>query len=212
MISERKSGKKSGTKTGFYRRLAWDAIRKNRRLYIPYILTGAVMAMMFYILRYLSASPALEQMPGDSVLMSVLPLGSVVIGVFSLLFLFYTNSFLIRQRCREFGLYNILGMNKRNVSRLMAWETAFTALIAIGAGLPAGMALSKAAELVLLNLLHMDVTFRLYIGGEALWQTALIYACVYLFLLLNALLRIWRSKPLELMQSQRVGEKIPRRT
>ena len=95
-----------------YSRLAWDGIRKNKKLYVPYILTGAVMVMMYYILSYLIESPTLENMVGGSTLAIMLSLGCVVIAVFSLLFLFYTNSFLIRQRYREFGLYNILGMDK----------------------------------------------------------------------------------------------------
>ena len=109
-------------KAGFYPKIAWDGIRKNKRLYFPYILTGGVMVMMYYILSFMIESPALAQMPGGSVLMTVLPLGCIVIAVFSLLFLFYTNSFLIKQRYREFGLYNILGMDKRNISKVMIWE------------------------------------------------------------------------------------------
>ena len=111
------------------------------------------MVMMYYILSSLIESPALAHMPGGSVLISVLLLGCVVIAVFSLFFLFYTNSFLLKQRYREFGLYNILGMDKWNISKIMVWETLFVAVFAIGAGLIAGIIFSKAAELVLLNLL-----------------------------------------------------------
>lgn len=199
-------------KAGFYPKLAWEGVRKNRRLFFPYILTGSVMVMMFYILRFLMESPALAQMAGGSVLMTILPLGCAVIALFSLLFLFYTNSFLIRQRVREFGLYNVLGMDKRNIGRLMLWETGFTALLAIGAGLIAGVAFSKLAELILLNLLKMNVSFTLSIGCAALWQTALLFCGIYLILLLNSLLKLGRSKPLELMQSSKVGEKIPKYT
>ncbi len=162
-------------RAGFYPKLAWDSIRKNKRLYFPYILTGAVMVMMYYILSFLTESPALAQMPGGSVLMSLLPLGCVVIAAFSLLFLFYTNSFLIRQRYREFGLYNILGMDKRNISKVMLWECLMVAVIAIVSGMIASIMLSKAAELILLNLLGMDVSFEFSIGKTFLWQTVVIY-------------------------------------
>ena len=198
-------------KAGFYPRIAWDGIRKNKRLYFPYILTGCVMVMMYYILSFLIESPALAQMPGGSALMTVLPLGCVVIAVFSLLFLFYTNSFLIKQRYREFGLYNILGMDKRNISKIMVWETLFVAIFAIGSGLIAGIIFSKAAELVLLNLLNMEVDFTLSLGLVSLRQTPLIYGGIYLLLLLNSLIKVRRSKPLELMQSSKVGERIPKR-
>ena len=195
----------------FYPKLAWEGVRKNKRLYFPYILSGSIMVMMYYILSFLIESPALAQMPGGSVLMSVLLLGCVVIAFFSLLFLFYTNSFLIKQRYREFGLYNILGMDKHNISKIMVWETLFVAVFAIGSGLIAGIIFSKMAELVLLNLLNMEADFTLSIGVISLRQTPLIYGGIYLLLLLNSLIKVSRSKPLELMQSSKVGERIPKR-
>ena len=198
-------------RTGFYPKLAWEGVRKNKRLYFPYILSGSIMVMMYYILSFLIESPALAQMPGGSVLMTVLPLGCVVIAVFSLLFLFYTNSFLIKQRYREFGLYNILGMDKRNISKIMVWETLSVAVFAIGSGLIAGIIFSKMAELVLLNLLNMEVDYTLSLGIISLRQTPLIYGGIYLLLLFNSLIKVGRSKPLELMQSSKVGERIPKR-
>lgn len=194
-----------------YPKLAWEAIGKNKRMYIPYILSGSVMVMMFYILSFLTESPALSNMSGGSVLMSMLPLASGVIAAFSLLFLFYTNSFLIKQRYREFALYNILGMNKKNISKIMLWESLFVAVIGIGAGLFAGIALSKASELVLLNLLSMEVSFELSIGFAALGDTVLIYAGIYLLLFFNSLIKVSRSRPLELMQTSKAGERIPKR-
>ncbi len=198
-------------RAGFYPKIAWDGIRKNMRLYFPYILTGSVMVMMYYILSFLIESPALAHMPGGSVLMTVLLLGCVVIAFFSLLFLFYTNSFLIRQRYREFGLYNILGMDKRNISKVMVWETLFVAALAIATGMIAGILFSKAAELILLNLLNMEVDYALSVGLTSLRQTPLIYGSIYLLLLFHSLVKVRRSKPLELMQSSKVGERIPKR-
>ena len=194
-----------------YSRLAWDGIRKNKKLYVPYILTGAVMVMMYYILSYLIESPSLENMVGGSTLAIMLSLGCVVIAVFSLLFLFYTNSFLIRQRYREFGLYNILGMDKGNISKLMVWESLFVAVLSIVTGLFAGIVLSKIAELIVLNLLHMDITYDFHIGTISIKQSLQIYGGIYLILLLNSLRKVRKARPLELMQSSKVGERIPKR-
>lgn len=198
-------------KAGFYPRMALSAVRKNRRLYFPYLLTGSVMVMMFYILRFLTESPALASMPGGSVLMSILPLGQTVIGVFSLLFLFYTHSFLIRQRYREFGLYSILGMDKGNIGRIMLAEGFIIGALCILCGCALGIAFSKAAELILLNLLGMEISFALSVSQGALVDTALVFGGIYLLLLVNSLVRVRRSRPLELMTSSRVGEKIPKR-
>lgn len=194
-------------KAGFYPKIAWNGIRKNKRLYFPYILTGIVMVMMYYILSFLMDSPAISKMKGGRVISQVLPLGCVVIAVFSLLFLFYTNSVLIKQRYREFGLYNMLGMDKRNISIVMVCETFFVSVIAITIGLVSGIVFSKAAELILLNILKTDITFTLSISFSSVIVTAVIYVGIYMLLLVNSIINVCRSKPLELMQSSRVGEK-----
>ncbi len=197
-------------KIGFYPRLAWNGICKNRRLYLPYILTGAVMVMMHYILCFLLETPALEKMAGGSFLMSMLPLGCVVIALFSLLLLCYTHSFLMKQRYREFGLYHILGMDKPHLGRLMLWETLGTGAIAVTVGVIGGLVFSKWAELILLNLLGLEVDFTLNVGWESLRNTAALYAGIYCLLSIASLLRISRFKPLEMMRRGQVGEKIPK--
>ena len=119
----------------FYPKLAWTGIRKNKRLYLPYILTCAGMVMMFYIVAFLSESEPLFHTPGGSVMQSMLDFGMWVITVFALIFLFYTNSFLTRRRKKEFGLYNILGMGKRNLAQILIWEGVIVAILALSGGL-----------------------------------------------------------------------------
>ena len=121
-------------KRSFYPRLAIDGMRKNRRMYGPYLAMGVLMAAICYILSALSRSDALRTLPGGDNLCMIMALGNVVLLIFSVIFLFYTNSFLIRRRRREFGLYNVLGMSKRNLARILTWETLLTAAIAIAGG------------------------------------------------------------------------------
>ncbi len=195
-----------------YPKLAWEGIRKNKRLYVPYIAMGALMVMMFYLLRFLQDSPVIGVMRGSVTLSTVLPMGYAVIAIFSIIFLFYTNSFLIRQRYREFGLYNILGMNKQNVCMIMVWESIFVGGLAIVTGQAAGILLSKGAELVLFNLVHMDISFDLRISAVSVFYTITGYIIIYLILLLNSVIKVWFAKPLDLLKSNRVGEKMPKRT
>lgn len=195
-----------------YPKLAWEGIRKNKRLYVPYIAMGALMVMMYYLLRFLQDSPVIGVMRGAVTLSTVLPMGYAVIAIFSIIFLFYTNSFLIRQRYREFGLYNILGMNKQNVCMIMAWESIFVGGLAIVTGLAAGILLSKGAELVLFNLVHMDISFDLRISAVSVFYTITGYIIIYLILLLNSVIKVWFAKPLDLLKSNKVGEKMPKRT
>ena len=128
-------------KRSFYPRLAIDGMRKNRRMYGPYLAMGVLMAAICYILSALSRSDALRTLPGGDNLCMIMALGNVVLLIFSVIFLFYTNSFLIRRRRREFGLYNVLGMSKRNLARILTWETLLTAAIVIAGGLFFGVLL-----------------------------------------------------------------------
>lgn len=144
-----------------YRHLAWDGIRKNSRLYVPYLLTGAGAVSFFYILVALARLPE-GTLPGSGSVQVILNLGSFVLWVFSLLLLFYTHSFLIRRRNREFALYNVLGMGKGDISRILCWESLLSGGLSLLGGLALGVVLSKLAELGLMRVmgLEADMTYR----------------------------------------------------
>ena len=188
-----------------YLKLSLDGIRKNYRLYIPYILTGTLVIMMFYVLLYLSSSKSLWSMPAATFLAAVLPLGIVVIAVFSVLFLFYTNSFLIKTRAREFGLYNILGMNRHNLSILLFFENAIVFIAALLSGLLFGVAFSKMGELILFKLAEAEADYSLNISYFSLIITALCYLAIYALLFLNSLIKVAKLKPIELLNSSKQG-------
>ena len=195
---------------GLYPKLAAEGMRKNRRLYLPYLLTCVCMVMMHYILSFLAFDEQLKEMRGGGTLGTILYLGSHVVLLFSLLFLFYTNSFLIRRRHREFGLYNVLGMGKRELARIISWEALFSALISLGAGLFLGIALSKLAELGLIRLLHEEVNYSIRIIPEALKSTLAAYAGIFVLIWAVSLIRVGRSTAVALMKSENVGEKPPK--
>ncbi len=197
-------------KAGFYPKLAWDGIRKNKQLYIPYIITCIGMVMMHYIVCFLSSSEAMEYVPGASAICSMLGMGGGVIAVFSLLFLFYSNSFLMRRRKREFGLYNILGMGKWNISRILLWEVLIVAVLALAGGLGMGIAFSKLFELLLVNMMEGTVQFDFTVSVGGVLQTALIFGGIFVLLFLNAVRQISLSKPVELLRSESAGEKPPK--
>ena len=156
-------------KTALYPRLAWDGLRKNKRLFTPYLLTCICMVMMFYILSFLGSPETCALLPrGSNTTGKILNLGSFVIFVFSAIFLYYTNSFLVRRREREFGLYNVLGMNKRNLARIVTWESLITAALSLVLGLALGIVLSKLAELGLVNMLGGDINYRIRIDVDSL--------------------------------------------
>ena len=197
-------------KRSFYPRLAIDGMRKNRRMYGPYLAMGALMAAICYILSALSRSDALRTLPGGDNLCMIMALGNVVLLIFSVIFLFYTNSFLIRRRRREFGLYNVLGMSKRNLARILTWETLLTAAIAIAGGLFFGVLLSKLIELAIVKMMDGTATLAFPFDLSALLGTAGGFAVIYALLWLVSVVRVGRSTAVALLRSEAAGEKPPR--
>ena len=198
------------TGVGFYAKLAWTGVRNNRRFYLPYILTCMGMVMMFYIISFLAYSPKLALLTGGETMQGVLQMGCGVVSVFAVIFLFYTNSFLSRRRKKEFGLYNILGMGKRNLSWILCWESLIVGIISIAGGLLAGILMSKFAELAMVNILTVQTDFAMDISGGAILDTIKLFVGIFVLLLLSMLWQVWKSNPIELLHSEQAGEKPPR--
>ena len=194
----------------FYPKMAWSGISHNRKLYIPYFFTCIVMVMMFYIIDALSASSVLTQMRGGETMQEMLRLGKGIIGIFTLIFLFYTSSFLSKRRSREFGLYNVLGMDKRNLAHIHFWETAIIAGISLASGLVCGIVFSKLAELWMVNILKGQTDFKLRIEGSAIRETILVFLVIFALILLNSLRKMTMASPMELLRSEHTGEKPPK--
>ena len=194
-----------------YPKLAWQGIRKNAETYLPYLLMGILMVGVSYIMNYLTRPALMGALSmGDTTLM-VLQMGKIVISVFSVIFLYYCNSFLIRRRMKEFGLYNILGMGKGNIARVMLWETLLTALLVFAGGLLLGLSLSRLVEMALINLLHADYTvpMELFYPDGVTW-VLLLFGGIYVLILLANLLRMRLSNPVALLKSENTGEKPPK--
>lgn len=197
-------------KMSLYPKLAWDGIRKNKRFYLPYILTCIGMIMMFYIIHYLAAMTILNDMPGGDTLTVVFGFGYWIVTLFASIFLFYTNSFLMRRRQKEFGLYNILGMGKGNLSILLLWESVILFVISMAGGLMGGILFAKMAELCLIMILNGEVTYDLRIDPEAFINTWIIFALIFAMIFVKGLMKIRKSSAVALLKSENIGEKPPR--
>lgn len=197
-------------KRGFYIRLAAEGISKNRKFYFPYILTCICMVMMFYIVAYLSMSADFSTVFGGDMLQSMLGFGVFVIAIFSLIFLYYTNSFLIRRRQKEFGLYNILGMGKRNLMKILLCENVLTALVSIGAGLVFGILFSKLAEMAAMKILGGKTGFVIHVAIRPIAWTVLLFLAIFLLIMFRMVISIFRLRPVEMLRSESTGEKPPK--
>lgn len=194
-----------------YPKLAWQGIRKNAEMYLPYLLMGILMVGVSYIMNYLTRPALMGALSMGGTTLMVLQMGKIVISVFSVIFLYYCNSFLIRRRMKEFGLYNILGMGKGNIARVMLWETLLTALLVFAGGLLLGLSLSRLVEMALINLLHADYTvpMELFYPDGVTW-VLLLFGGIYVLILLANLLRMRLSNPVALLKSENTGEKPPK--
>ncbi|MCH5298459.1 MAG: ABC transporter permease [Ruminococcus sp.] len=197
-------------KAGFYPKLAFDGIRKNRRLYFPYIITCVAMVMMYYIISFLQSTDTLSNVRGIATVRETLSLGTWVIAIFACIFLFYTNSFLIRRRKKEFGLFNILGMGKRNISVILFWEVLIIYVISIVFGLFLGIALSKMAELALVYIMRGEVTYGISVSIDSAVMAVALFGALFFLLFLNALRQVKFSSAIALLRSEAVGEKKPK--
>lgn len=189
-----------------YEKLAVTNLKNNRKTYVPYIFTGVLTVMMFYIIDALRRGKGITQ----NTLKICLQYATGVIIVFAVIFLFYTNSFLIKRRKKEIGVYNILGMGKRHIARMMAVETILTAGISILGGLVFGIIFGKLMYLLLLKILHNSVDMQFSVNGTAIVQTVILFAGIFLLTYLYNILQIQLVNPVELLHGGNQGEKEPK--
>ena len=190
-------------------------MKSNRRFYLPYILTVIGTAAAFYIMAAIVSDPGTDQLAagtsnGPMYVSMFMTLGMVVLGLFSCIFLLYTNSFLMKRRQKELGLYSVLGMSKTNIAGIMVFEALYIALIGIGGGLAVGILLTKLVSLALFRLMRLPVPFGFSVQPIAIIIVVLFFAGLILLTLLANLAKVGRSRPVELLRGGNVGEKEPK--
>lgn len=192
--------------SSIYGKLALTNLKNNRKTYIPYILTAILTVMMYYIMDGLSRNSAV----GDQSLHLILVYARVVIIIFAIIFLFYTNSFLIKRRKKEIGVYNILGMGKRHIARMLIVETLVTAAASIGIGIIFGTIFGKLMYLVLLKLLNYDIRMDFEVSADTLVYTLVFFLAIFIMTLVYNLFQIKIANPVELLHGGSQGEKEPK--
>lgn len=195
---------------GFYPKLAGTNLIKNRSTYLPYSIACVCSIAMFYIMHSISVNIGINNMIGTEEVGKILNLGTIVVGVFSVIFLFYTNSFLMKRRKKEIGLYNILGMEKKHISKMLFFETVFVSLSCIVVGLSCGILFSRLIFLALFKILSFNVPFVFIISVVSVKITAILFLGIFFLTLLTNLMHIRLSKPIELLKGGQVGEKEPK--
>lgn len=198
------------SKSSLYPKLAFINIINNRKFYLPYILTGMGVTMMFYVMLFLTYNPGLEGSFGGRTVGTMLMLGCYIIAIFSAVVLFYTNSFLIKRRKMELGLFVVLGMEKRHLGLVQFFETLYAAVVSIVVGLLLGIGFSRLTLMLLVKLTHVRTSLVFSVDIRALILTAAFFAAVYFVIFIFNLIAVGKAKPIELLQGGKVGEKEPK--
>ncbi len=202
-------------KLSFYPKLAARSIKNNRQFYLPYILTVIGTCAAMYILYALNFDPGFDQLGagttnGQAYVQFFMQLGIVMVSLFCFIFLVYTNSFLMKRRTKELGLYSVLGMGKKNIAGILVFESLYIAVIGIVLGLALGVLLHKLMMLLLYWLMRLPAPFGFAIQVKAMVNTSVFFVVIIFLTLLLNLWRVGRSKPVELLRGGNVGEKEPR--
>ncbi len=197
-------------KLGLFFRLAWSNIKKNHQLYIPHILAGMGLTGIFYVMFTLGNDDRLYKIKGGYAIPDIMMIGIWVVIILSVILVFFTNSFLMKQRTREYGMYNVLGMEKRHVGRIMFIENLISTVFSITGGILAGILVYKLCCLFICKMLRVDTILGFYMNWKCLWKTAASFAAMYLAAFLWNRLRLAKLRPVELLASAGTGEREPK--
>ena len=195
---------------GMYRKLALQNIKNNKNTFLPFSVSCIAMIGMFYMLHSIQMQADDNLFYGAHTMQMILSFGTIVCGIFSLFVVFYTNSFLMKRRSKEFGLYSILGMEKKHIAKVVFWEIAMVGSGCIAVGLLMGMVLSKLMFLILLNILHLRTDFAFKVMPQSVGITFVVFAGVFFMIMFVNTIRVFRLKPIELMRGSRAGEREPK--
>lgn len=195
---------------GLYMKLSVTGMKNNRQITVPYLITGIFLVAMFYMIGSLRENPDLLKATGSSFIFVLMDMVIRVVGVFSAILLFYSDSFLMKREKRSFGLYNILGMGKRHIAKIMFWDACLSALFSVIIGLLFGVVFSKLLFMAAAKLINISANMDFYISWKYMLICAVFYGVIYFISFLLHLLQLKVNNPIEMLKGSNVGEKEPK--
>lgn len=196
--------------SSLYRKLAFTNIRNSSHFYLPYLLAGILSAMMFYNMSAIRHNEGLESVRGAAFVIEIMGMGTWIIAIFVSIFLFYTNSFIMKRRKKELGVYNILGMEKKHIVRVLFWESLFTLIVTVGGGLVAGILFNKFLTMLLYWMTGLAESIPFYISRDSCVQTATLFGVICVATLIYNFMQVQMANPIELLHSTNAGEREPK--
>lgn len=194
----------------FYAKLAFTNIRKNGKFYYPYLLTCIFTIAMYYIMCFVAFHPGLDEMRGADMLKQVMGFGRWVVAIVSFIFLIYANSFLMKRRKREFGMYNILGLEKRHIGKIMFFESVYVVIGTLTAGIVSGIIFGRLILMIISRLIKFDNKIGFSISNEGIITSIVLFAVIFSIILIGNLNSVRKTNPIELLHTSAAGEREPK--
>lgn len=193
-----------------YARLAKTNLSKNRQNILPYLLSCIGTVVMFFIMDTLAQGSGFDSMIGKDTILTVMGMGTYIIGLFAVIFLIYSNSFLAKRRKKEFGLFQILGMEKKHLAKILFFESLYLWAASLGIGILLGVLLYRLLFLVLMKLTGLNGTIGFAFSAKAVGSTMLLFGLTFVINFLLSLRQIHVSQPVELLHGGAQGEREPK--
>ncbi len=193
-----------------YLRLALSNLWKNRQTYLSFFLSTVCTIFAFYTFCMIALNDGIKKLAGAGQMQVMMTLGAIVVAIFAFAFLFYANSFLIKRRKKELGLYAILGLEKKHIARILFHETVTLLILSLVVGFGFGIAMSKLMFLLVQALMRVPSPIVFQVSRLPLLLTAGLFAAVFFLLLLYNRLQVHLSSPVNLLKGQQRGEKEPK--
>lgn len=197
-------------RSNFTLKIALSNLGKNRKFYLPYILASTIMISIFYIMGFLVGNKGLNNFRGTESVQLLLMLGTIIVGIFSLIFIFYINNFLMKQRSKEFGLYNMLGMEKRHLARVLFAESLITSLASLAAGIGVGVLFSKLTLMIMGKVMGIGTPLDFEISIMSIKVTSILFLAFFAAVLMKNIVSISLSKPVEMLKGASEPEREPK--
>lgn len=193
-----------------YNVLAIEGIKKNKQLYLPYIISSVCIIAITYIVSYFCYSKTIISSVGGEVISSIMLLGFMVMALFSLIFIFYTHSFLFKRRKKEFGLYNVLGLAKKDICKIVFLDNIYIDIITIVLGLGVGILFSKFAELAYFKIVAKPYSIAFNLPTLSLLMTLICFLGIYFLILVSSIISVYKNDTIAFLKADSSGEKASR--
>lgn len=193
-----------------YPKMAFTNIKGNRKTYIPYMISCMLTISLYYIICSLSSNKDLGIIYGGNTIQAYMGMGKIIVSIFAFIFLFYINSFLIKRRKKEFGLYNILGMEKRHIAKVIFIETLCTFILSFISGIILGLLLDKLMYLTILRIFDASVPLGFYVSKDGIMFSLSLFGSLFFLIFLNSVRQVYKAKPIDLLKSENKGESEPK--